>query len=73
MEAEHRIVPRKRGYWIETVARDGSHRLIERYETEDQALQRLRALQHQVELAARRTTAQSPKAILPPLLVKLSK
>jgi len=39
------ITPRGRGYWIEAVAEDGSRQSIERFDTEDAAVRRLRALE----------------------------
>ena len=39
------VVPRGGAYWIEAIANDGPRRLIERFDTEDAAVQRLRALQ----------------------------
>jgi hypothetical protein len=42
---EYAIVPRNRGYWIEAIANDGSRQMLERYDTEDAAVSRLRALQ----------------------------
>jgi hypothetical protein len=39
------IIPRGRGYWIEAIDKTGSRRAIERYDTEDIAIQRLRVLQ----------------------------
>jgi hypothetical protein len=38
------IVPRNHGYWLESVADNGSRR-FERFETEDAAVKRLRDLQ----------------------------
>jgi hypothetical protein len=43
------IVPRGRGYWIEAIAEDGSRKVIQRYDTEDAALGRLRVLQQMAE------------------------
>ena len=65
MEAEYRIVPCRHKYWIEARAPDGSYRRWERFDSEDEAVQRLRVLQHQAELAARRATAVPPKVVLP--------
>ena len=65
MDAEYRIVPCRHKYWIEVRARDGSYRRGERFDSEDEAVQRLRVLQHQAELAERRATAVPPKVILP--------
>jgi hypothetical protein len=47
---DYAIVPRNRGYWIEAIEKDGSRRLIERYETEASAVQRLRVLHEKAGL-----------------------
>jgi hypothetical protein len=39
------IIPRGRGYWIVAADKTGSRRVIERQDTEDMAVQRLRVLQ----------------------------
>jgi len=39
------IVPRGQGYWIEAIRNDGSRQSVERYDTEDAAVRRLRILQ----------------------------
>ena len=65
MDAEFRIVPCRHKYWIEARARDGSYRRNEQFDSEDEAVQRLRVLQHQAELAERRASAVPPKVILP--------
>ena len=65
MEAEYRIVPCRHKYWIEARARDGSYRRLERHDSEDEAVQRLRVLQHEAELAARRATTVPPKVVVP--------
>jgi hypothetical protein len=65
-DAEDRIVPCRHKYWIEARARDGSYRRWEVFDSEDEAVQRLRALRGAVELAARRATEPPPKAVLPP-------
>jgi len=57
VDAIYTIVPRGRGYWIEAVAQDGSRSVVERYDTEDKALQHLRILQRRAERAARRLGA----------------
>jgi hypothetical protein len=64
-EAEYRIVPCRHKYWIEARARDGSYRRWEVFDSEDEAVRRLRVLQHEAELAQRRATALPPKVILP--------
>jgi hypothetical protein len=65
MEAEYRIVPYRHKYWIEARAPDGAYRRWELYDSEDQAVQRLRVLQHRAELAEREATAVPPKVVLP--------
>jgi hypothetical protein len=65
MEAEYRIVPCRHKYWIEARTSDGSYRRWERLDSEDEAVQRLRVLRHQAELAARRATTLPPKVVLP--------
>jgi hypothetical protein len=45
------IVPRARGYWIEAVKDDGSRQPVERYDTEDAAINRLRMLQEKAGIA----------------------
>jgi hypothetical protein len=65
MEAEYRIVPCWHKYWIEARARDGSYRRWEVLDSEDAAVECLRVLRHQAELAARRATAAPPMVILP--------
>ena len=44
------IVPRGRGYWIEAIRNDGSRQTVERYDTEDAAIRRLRILQEKAGL-----------------------
>ena len=39
------IVPRDRAYWIEEIGKDGLRKRIERCDTEDIAVRRLRVLQ----------------------------
>jgi hypothetical protein len=46
-------------------ARDRSYRRSERFDSEDEAVQRLRVLRHQAEHAEREATAVPPKVILP--------
>ena len=65
MEAEYRIVPCRHKYWIEARAHDGSYRRRELYNSEDEAIQRLRVLRQEAELAERRATAVPPKVIVP--------
>jgi hypothetical protein len=45
------IIPRGRGYWIEATGEDGSRETVERYDTEDAAIRRLRVLQERTESA----------------------
>jgi hypothetical protein len=47
------VVPRRRGYWIEITDRLGGRRPIERFDTEEEAVQRLRALQGEVPTGKR--------------------
>jgi hypothetical protein len=54
------IVPRGRAYWITATDETGSRRTIERFDTEDMAVQRLRVLQ------ADATTVEWQKYILRP-------
>jgi hypothetical protein len=65
MGAEYRIVPCRHKYWIEARAPDGSYRRWELYDSEDEAVERLRVLRHQAELAERRATEPPPKVVLP--------
>jgi hypothetical protein len=65
MEAEYRIVPCRHKYWIEARAPDGSYQRWERFESEDEAIERLHVLRHQAELAARRAAALPPMVVLP--------
>jgi hypothetical protein len=60
MVGSYTVVPRGRGYWIEVTDSHGSRRQIERYDTEDKAVVRLRALQGAV------LTAALKAAFLPP-------
>jgi hypothetical protein len=39
------VVPRAGKYWIVKVAEDGSRQTIEQFDTEDEAIRRLRVLQ----------------------------
>jgi hypothetical protein len=38
------VTPRGRSYWLEAIDNDGSRRQVERFDTEDLAVQRLRVL-----------------------------
>ena len=42
---DYTIVPRNRSYWIKAIEMDGSRRTVERFDTVDMAVQRLRMLQ----------------------------
>jgi hypothetical protein len=55
MVVSYTIVPRGRGYWIEASDNFGTRRPIERYDTEDRAVRRLRELQGSAALAERKT------------------
>ena len=48
---QYTIAPRGRGYWIEAVAEDGSRRPLERYDSEEAAVRRLRMLQEKAGIA----------------------
>ena len=52
------VVPRRRGYWLEVTDRHGSRRPIERFDTEEEAVKRLRALQGAVPTAERKRPGQ---------------
>jgi len=65
MDADYRIVPCRHKYWIEARASDGSYRRTERLDSEDEAVQRLRVLRHEAELAERKAAAVPPKVVLP--------
>jgi hypothetical protein len=54
------IVPRARAYWIEWTDADGSRRPVERFEREDIAVRRLRALKAEAEAAELRLAGQRP-------------
>jgi hypothetical protein len=55
------IVPRGRGYWITAIDETGSHRPIERFDTEDKAVQRLRVLQANANMVERQNDLLLPK------------
>jgi hypothetical protein len=48
--ANFTITPRGKGYWIEKVADDGTRTPVERYKSEDKALQALKVLQRRASL-----------------------
>lgn len=52
MEA-YRIVPRRRGYHVEAVAPNGTHRLVATWPTEEAAVSHLKTLQQTAESAER--------------------
>jgi hypothetical protein len=55
------IVPRGRGYWITAIDGTGSPRPIERFDTEDMAVQRLRMLQANANTVERQNDLLLPK------------
>jgi hypothetical protein len=55
------IIPRNRGYWILSTDKTGSRRAIERYDTEDMAIQRLRVLQANADRTGRNGNPSLPK------------
>ena len=61
MVVSYTVVPRGRGYWIEVTDSHGSRRSIERFDTEDKAVQRLRVLQGEVQTAERKRTFLRPR------------
>jgi hypothetical protein len=61
MVVSYTIVPRGRGYWIEASDNFGTRRPIERYDTEDRAVRRLRELQGSAALAERKADPLVPK------------
>jgi len=55
------IVPRGRGYWIIANGNNGVRRPIERFDTEDTAVRRLRELQKQTDAIDRKNIVLLPK------------
>jgi hypothetical protein len=55
------IIPRGRGYWIEAIDKTGLRRTIERYDTEDMAVQRLRVLREKTDMGERKNDLPLPK------------
>jgi hypothetical protein len=53
------VVPRSHGYLIEVIAENGSRKPIERYDTEDAAVQRLRVLQQTAKDISERNAAMT--------------
>jgi hypothetical protein len=51
------IVPRRRIYWIEQVDRNGARQVVERHDTELQAVERLRVLQERADAIEQRRAA----------------
>jgi hypothetical protein len=54
------VVPRRRGYWIEFTDRLVSRHPIERFDTEEEAVQRLLVLQDERRAAKRKATFLHP-------------
>jgi len=54
MVVSYTIVPRGRGYWIEVSDSNGPRRAIERFDTEDNAVRRLRELQAKAGMVEQR-------------------
>jgi RNA-splicing ligase RtcB len=55
------IVPRGRGYWIIANGNNGVRHPLERYDTEDKAVRRLRELQNVADAVDRKKIVPSPK------------
>jgi hypothetical protein len=55
------IIPRGRGYWVEAIDKTGLGRAIERYDTEDMAVQRLRVLQANADTIGKNDNPLVPK------------
>ena len=55
------IVPRGRGYWILANGNNGVRRPIERFDTEDKAVRRLRELQNAADPVERKSIVLTPK------------
>jgi hypothetical protein len=55
------IVPRNREYWIEAIAEDGSRELVERFDSEDKAVQRLRKLKPSIQDVIKRNAERDPR------------
>jgi len=60
MAVSYTIVPRGRGYWITASDNEGS-RSIERFDTEDEAVRRLRELQNPANAVNRNSIVLQPK------------
>jgi hypothetical protein len=56
-----RSFPRNRGYWIEAIDKTGSRRPIDRFDTEDVTMQRLRVLQANADMLERKNDILLPK------------
>jgi hypothetical protein len=56
----YRILPRGLTYRVEAIAENGTHRLIEAYQTERAAMERLRDLRTKAEVASRRAQLPGP-------------
>ena len=59
--ASYTVVPRRRGYWLEVTDHLGLRRPIERFDTEEEAVKRLRALQGAVPTAAQKAAFLPPR------------
>jgi hypothetical protein len=51
------VTPRRKGFWIERVERDGKRMPVERHRTESEALARLAKLRKRAEMVERLQTA----------------
>jgi hypothetical protein len=55
------IIPQNRSYWITAIDETGSRHPIERYDTEDIAIQRLRVLQANADTIGKNDNPLLPK------------
>ena len=60
MVVSYTIVPRGRGYWIEATDERRLRRQIERFDTEDKAVRRLRELQNPPTVVERSNILPQP-------------
>ena len=58
MKTTYAIAPRGHVYWIERIGQDGSRTFLERFPTEEMAVQRLRTIQQWVDTVERRESGQ---------------
>jgi hypothetical protein len=58
------ITPRRKAFWLVRTERDGSRTPVERFATEDEAIDRLKALQRRDEIAGRLAAAAPRKPLL---------